>query len=110
MEHSIRAHDPDANALICIDGNIPKHLLNVNISRLSCPYLRAIFGRHHPLTSSLGKKALETERQKAAMNLSQFVALTCRQLSPFAARSDAHSDGVGVNRPIFRQTSSLSTA
>ncbi len=30
------------------------------------------------------------------MNLSQFVALTCRQLSPFAARSDAHSDGAGV--------------
>jgi hypothetical protein len=28
---------------------------------------------------------LEIERQKAAMNLSQFVALTCRQLSPFAA-------------------------
>jgi hypothetical protein len=57
-----------------------------------------------------GSKPSDKKRQKAAMNLSQFVALTCRQLSPFVARSDAHNDGAGVNRPIFRQTSSLSTA
>jgi hypothetical protein len=57
-----------------------------------------------------GQNRSDKKRQKAAMNLSQFVALTCRQLSPFAARSDAHSDGAGVNRPIFRQTSSLNTA
>jgi len=48
--------------------------------------------------------------KKLGQAQSQFVALTCRQLSPFVARSDAHSDGAGVNRPIFRQTSSLSTA
>jgi hypothetical protein len=41
------------------------------------------------------------------MNLSQFVALTCRQLSPFAARSDAHSGSDEGNEAIFRQTSSL---
>jgi dynactin complex subunit len=30
MEHSISAHDPDANALKYFDGNIPKHRLNAN--------------------------------------------------------------------------------
>jgi hypothetical protein len=77
-------------------------------------FLRAIFGKTPSPNEFVGKKGgskpSDKKRQKAAMNLSQFVALTCRQLSPFAARSDAHSDGAGVNRPIFRQTSSLSTA
>jgi hypothetical protein len=35
--------------------------------------------------------------KKLGQAQSQFVALTCRQLSPFVARSDAHSDGAGVN-------------
>jgi hypothetical protein len=95
-----------------VDGKNLKQQLNENISRLSCPYLLAIFARHHLPSSGLrknpGQNRSGKKRQKTAMNLSQFVALTCRQLSPFAARSDAHSDGAGVNRPIFRQTSSLS--
>jgi hypothetical protein len=52
-----------------------------NFSRLSCPYLRAIFGRHHPLSSGLRKNPRQNrsgkKRQKAAMNLSQYDAF-CR--------------------------------
>jgi hypothetical protein len=63
----------------------------------------------------LGKKAARNpatksgkRRQKAAMNLSHFVALTCCLLSPFAASSDAHSGSDEANETIFRQTTSLS--
>jgi hypothetical protein len=82
MEHPIRAHDPDANALTCVDGNIPKHRLNANISRLSCPYLRAIFGRHHLLTKSFGKNAA---RNRATKGGNEFVAICRFNLSLFAA-------------------------
>jgi hypothetical protein len=73
------------------------------------------YRRHHPLTKSLWKKRAKPERQKAqkaAMNLSQYdLSLAiCRQLSPFAASSDAHSGSDEGNEAIFRQTSSLSTA
>jgi hypothetical protein len=49
MEHPIRAHDPDANALTCVDGNIPEHLLNANISRLSRPHFGQFALRHQAM-------------------------------------------------------------
>ena len=53
-----------------------------NFSRLSYPYLRAIFGRHHPLNHSANEtNRIRTSvklRQNAATDLSQFVAF-CRR-------------------------------
>jgi hypothetical protein len=70
--------------------------------------------RHHLLTKSLWKKRGKTgaaksdkKRQRTCRNMTPFVA---GHLPPFAAGSDAHSDGAGVKRQIYRQTSSLSTA
>ncbi len=52
----------------------------VNFSRLSCPYLRAIFGRHHPLrhsTKEVSRIRISGKlRQKAATDLLQFVAFS----------------------------------
>jgi hypothetical protein len=45
----LRTRQP-ADALNGVDGKNLKQQLNENISRLSCPYLLAIFARHHPLT------------------------------------------------------------
>jgi hypothetical protein len=60
---------------------------------------------------------LETERQKAAKGGNELVAICrllslaiCRKLSPFAVSSGAHGGSDEGNEPIFRQTSSLSTA
>ena len=82
-----------ADALIRVEVKILEHRLNANISRSSCPYLRAIFGRHHPLSSGFRKNPRQNrsgkKRQKAAMNLSQYdafcrwkFAANCRLLPP----------------------------
>ena len=70
-----------ADALIRVDVKILEHRLNANISRSSCPYLRAIYRRHHPLTSSLGKRAdrnratkSDKKRQRICRNMTLFVA------------------------------------
>jgi hypothetical protein len=84
----LRTRQP-ADALI----RVLEHRLNANISRSSCPYLRAIFGRHHPLSSGLRKNPRQNrsgkKRQKATMNLSQYdafcrwqFAANCRLLPP----------------------------
>ena len=98
-----------ADALI----RVLEHRLNANISRSSCPYLRAIFGRHHPLTvveAKLAQSRLgDKKRQKAAMNLSQFVALTCRYLPPFVTSDSTQLNAIQhistsqlrVNRPLI---------
>jgi len=67
-----------------LTGTFP-NIGSMRITRVcSYPYLRAIFGRHHPLTKSFGKNATRNRAaksdKKAAMNLSQFVASTCRLL------------------------------
>jgi hypothetical protein len=68
-----------------------------NFSRLSCPYLRAIFGRHHPLNHSANETSrIRTSvklRQKAATNLSQFVAF-CRRHLPPSAEGFYHTDAL----------------
>ena len=103
-----------ADALIRVDVKILEHRLNANISRSSCHYLRAIYRRHHPLTKSLWKKRgrngatkSDKRRQRTCRNMTPFVA---GNLPPFAVSSDTHGDSDEGNKPIFRQTSSLSTA
>jgi hypothetical protein len=68
-----------ADALTNVDRNIPEHPIKANLSRLSCPYLRAIFGRHHPLRHSANEvsriRSTVKMRQKAATDLSQYDAL-----------------------------------
>src|SRR5208283_4049822 len=59
--------------------------IKANLSRLSCPYLRAIFGRHHPLRHSANETSrIRTSvklRQNAATNLSRFVAFCHREFA-----------------------------
>jgi hypothetical protein len=64
---------------------------------LSCPYLRAIFGRHHPLRHSANESSrIRTSvklRQKAATNLSQFAAFCHWQLPQFVAFGSMQLNG-----------------
>jgi hypothetical protein len=78
-----------ADALIRVDVKILEHRLNANISLSSCPYLWAIYRRHHPLSSGLrknpGQNRSGKKRQKAATDLPQFVAPALKDLSLFVA-------------------------
>jgi hypothetical protein len=64
-----------------VDGKNLKQQLNENISRLSCPYLLAIFARHHPLTKSLRRNRGKT----GAANSDKMRQRTCRNMTPFVA-------------------------
>jgi hypothetical protein len=78
-----------ADALIRVDSKILEHRLNVNIWRSSCPYLRAIYRRHHPLTvveAKLAQSRLgDKKRQKATKGGNEFVAICRFNLPLFAA-------------------------
>jgi hypothetical protein len=100
-----RARQP-ADALTNVDRNIPEHLFNANISRSSCLHPLAKIRRHHPLTKSLWKKRGKTGATKSDKRRQR----TCRNMTPFAVSSDAHSGSDEGNETIFRQTSSLNTA
>ncbi len=79
-----------ANALTECGREDYEHPFQANFSRSSCLHPLASAPRHHPLTKSFGKngrpKPSGKKRQKAATNLSQFVAAPCRFLPPFVAR------------------------
>ena len=70
-----------ANALIRVDVKILEHRLNATISRPSCPYLWAIYRRHHPLTKSLRRNRGKT----GAANSDKKRQRTCRNMTPFVA-------------------------
>ena len=74
----LRTRQP-ADALIRVDVKILEHRLNANISRSSCPYLRAIYRRHHPLTKSLWKKRGRNGATKSDKRRQR----TCRNMTPF---------------------------
>jgi hypothetical protein len=76
----LRTRQP-ADALIRVDVKILEHRLNANISRSSCPYLRAIYRRHHPLTKSLWKKRGRNGATKSDKRRQR----TCRNMTPFVA-------------------------
>jgi len=101
----LRTRQP-ADALIRVDVKILEHRLNANISRSSCPYLRAIYRRHHPLTKSLWKKRGKTGATKSDKRRQR----TCRNMTPFATSSHTHGGSDEGNEAILCQTSSLSTA